>query len=194
MSSKQLWKALSQQCSWGAVLTAPTSACSSADRVRAYFYAAMHISFVLILLTTSMWPRVSVIVICLLYIIAFFISLLVCASFEEYADQMNNALELEKTQNSLVVAVLSVRIFTLLHAFMVCSKLMIFFGLIDIVYTIYQHRAGHSLLVDATTVWKEVERVRLDRRIRLVYNGVLVLVSFLAMLLHFYDMRSPRTW
>lgn len=89
---------------------------------------------------------------------------------------MTNAMDLEKSQNPIMLALVTVRIFSLVHAFMIRADYYFFFSLLDFAYTIYIAQK-YSLFIDATTVWKEVKRLRVDRSIRLGYNAFLVLVS-----------------
>lgn len=94
---------------------------------------------------------------------------------------MSNAMDLEQAQNPLAVASMSVRCFSIFHAYLIHGYLLILFGAVELVYN-YVVGRKYSLLVDATTVWREVKRLRQDRAIRVGFQGLLLVVSVLNML------------
>lgn len=179
--SKQLQKALSMQFSWVKIIFSEPNLYSSRERFQAYLFAAMHLCFVLTLFGHSLWTILSQVLTFMLQIGAFGVAMIAYATMEEYADKMSNAMELEQSQNPLMVASISIRCFSLFHAFLNHAYFLIFFGLVEVLYNIKVSRQ-RSLFIDATTVWKEVKVLRQDRGLRLGYNGVMVLIAILNML------------
>lgn len=108
------------------------------------------------------------------------------ALLEDYADKMNNALELEHTINPLIVAEVAVRSFACLLCVLMRSWFLLLAGSLEVVYDIYvvQRR---SLLIDATTIWKEIGVFRTDARIRIAYQVIMVVVAIVVLVVNLYN-------
>lgn len=164
------------QFQWVSVLITDRSHHTSGERKRAILFALLHAAFGLVVLSHLLTPIASWVLAFVLQTGAMAISLMELAMIEEYADRMNNALELEHVINPLLVAGMSVRCFACLQCILTRSWFLLLMGSLEVAYdvAVAQRR---SLLMDATTIWKELGTFRTDGRIRLAYNMIMVVVA-----------------
>lgn len=185
-NSKRLLEALQLQFQWIPVLVTDRSHHTKSERKRAVLFALLHLGFVLVVCGHFMTVVASWVLAFVLQVGSMGLCLMHLALLEEYADQMNNALELEHTINPLLVAEVAVRSFACLQCLLSWSWFLFLTGSLELVYDFYvvQHR---SLLIDATTIWKEIGTFRTDGRIRIAYQVVMVFVSITALVVNLYN-------
>ncbi|KAK7196120.1 Cornichon protein [Novymonas esmeraldas] len=184
-NSQRLTEAFRLQFQWVPVLITDRSHHTSGERKRAALFALLHVAFVLVLCGHFMSSIASWVLAFVLQSGAMGLSLMHLAMIEEYADRMNNALELEHTVNPLIVAGVAVRCFACLQSVLSRSWLLLLAGSVEVAYDVYvvQHR---SLLLDATTIWKEIGALRTDGRIRIVYQVVMVFAAIVHLVTSLY--------
>lgn len=154
------------------------------DKIRVSLFAAMHISFLLILIWSSNSYIMAQVLSLALQSVATGLSIIAFATLEEYADKMTNAIQLEQTQNPILLACVTIRCFGLIHALLHSSYYLVFFFLIEVMYTASKC-TDDRFFVDATTAWKDLRKLRFDRRIRIIYNAFLFLAVILNMIYKF---------
>lgn len=174
--TKRLAAAFQLQFRWVQVLFTDRQRYTGGERKRVYVFMVLHFCFVLVLFGHILHPFISWVLAFLMQAAALTLSMLHLAYVEDYAEKMNNAMELEKDVNPIMVAEISVRCFIVLHCILMHSWVLMALGVVELLYDLFVARQ-RSFLVDATTVWKEIEALRLDSRIRLGYQGFLVLCT-----------------
>ncbi|CBZ29779.1 conserved hypothetical protein [Leishmania mexicana MHOM/GT/2001/U1103] len=184
-STKRLADAFRLQFQWIPVLITDRSHHSGRERKRAMLFVLLHATFLMVLCGHFMSVIVSWVLAFILQSGAMSLCVMHLALLEEYADSMNNALELEHIVNSLIVSEVAVRCFASLQCILTGSWMFLLAGGIELAYDLQvaQHR---SLLIDATTIWKELDTFRTDGRIRAVYQILMVFFSIFYLVYSFY--------
>ncbi|KPA85034.1 hypothetical protein ABB37_01457 [Leptomonas pyrrhocoris] len=186
-NSKRLLEAMRLQFQWIPVLITDRSHhTSGAERKRAFLFVLLHAAFALVVCGHFMSVIASWVLAFVLQVGAMGLCLMHLALLEEYVDRMNNSLELEHTINPLIVAGVAVRSFACLQCLLSRSWCLLLAGSIELIYDLYvvQRR---SLLIDATTIWKEIGVFRTDGRIRLVYQVIMVFAAILYLVMSLYS-------
>lgn len=185
-NTKRLLEALRLQFQWIPVLITDRSHHTDRERKRAYLFALLHLAFLLVVCGHFMSVIASWVLAFVLQVGTMGLCLMHLALLEDYADKMNNALELEHTINPLIVAEVAVRFFACLQLLLTRSWFLLLAGSLEVVYDFYvvQHR---SLLIDATTIWKEIGVFRTDGRIRIAYQVIMVFLAITALVVNLYN-------
>ncbi|CAG9580534.1 conserved hypothetical protein [Leishmania major strain Friedlin] len=175
-STKRLTDAFWLQFEWIPVLITDRSHHTGRDRKRAMLFVLLHASFLMVLCGHFMSVIVSWALAFVLQSGAMVLCVTHLALLEEYADSMKNALELEHMINPLIIAEVAVRCFASLQCVLTGSWMLLLAGSIELAYDLHvtQHR---SLLIDAATIWKELEIFRTDGRVRTAYQVLMVLFA-----------------
>lgn len=184
-NSKRLWEALRLQFQWIPVLITDRSHHTSGERQRAILFAFLHLAFVLVICGHFVSVIASWVLAFVLQVGSMGLCLMHLALLEEYADKMNNALELEHVINPLLVAEAAVRTFACMQCLLSRSWYLLLAGSLELLYDLYvvQHR---SLLIDSTTIWKEIGTFRTDGRIRIAYQVIMVLLAIFYLVVSLY--------
>ncbi|AYU81950.1 conserved hypothetical protein [Leishmania infantum JPCM5] len=184
-STERLTDAFRLQFQWIPVLITDRSHHTGRERKRAMLFVLLHASFLMVLCGHFMSVTVSWVLAFILQSGAMALCVMHLALLEEYADSMTNALELEHMVNPLIIAEAAVRCFASLQCVLTGSWMLLLAGSIELAYDLHvtQHR---SLLIDATTIWKELETFRTDGRIRTAYQILMVLFAIFYLVYLFY--------
>ncbi|ESL07491.1 hypothetical protein TRSC58_04819 [Trypanosoma rangeli SC58] len=178
-ASHRLREALVMQLDWVTVLVTQRRRSYSAWRVRqSALFAFMHFCFLLVLCGHFVHEVVTWALAFLLQTAALCLSILHITLVTDYADRMNNAMELEHQLNPLIIAELSIRCFAFLHCVLMGGWFMAIANLLELVYDYWIFRKG-DFLVDATTAWKRLGALEVDSRVRLVYQALMVVAAML---------------
>ncbi|CAJ1034606.1 putative Cornichon protein [Leishmania utingensis] len=185
-STKRLTDAFRLQFQWIPVLITDRSHHTSGDRKRSVLFAVLHVTFLLVLCGHFVSVMASWVLAFILQAGAMGLCVLHLTILEEYADRMNKSLELEHVINPLIIAEASVRCFACLQCVLSRSWLLLLAGCVEIAYDVYvvQHR---SLLIDGTTIWKEVDIFRTDGRLRVAYQLLMIPVCILYLIFSIYN-------
>ncbi|EAN93371.1 hypothetical protein C3747_109g104 [Trypanosoma cruzi] len=177
-------EAVAMQIDWVHVLITERHRPHTTWKIRqAAFFAFMHFCFLMVFLGHFVHNIVTWVLAFLLQVAALLLSIFHISSVTDYADKMNNAMELEQQLNPLIIAELSIRCFALLHCLLMGGWLMGIAGLLELAYDYWIFRRG-DFLVDATTAWKKLGALEMDSRVRLAYQGVMVIASIFSFI-HF---------
>ncbi|KAG5470792.1 hypothetical protein LSCM1_02042 [Leishmania martiniquensis] len=185
--TERLTDAFWLQFQWVPVLITDRSHHTSGERKRCALFAVMHVAFLLVLFGHFLSIVVSWALAFIMQAGAMGLCLMHLAMLEEYADRMNNALELEHVVNPFIVGGVAVRCFACLQCILTRSWLLFLAGSVEILYDLYVAQQ-RSLLIDGTTIWKEIRTYRIDGRIRLGYQVVMVVASVLYLLFSIFTM------
>ncbi|ORC91369.1 uncharacterized protein TM35_000063740 [Trypanosoma theileri] len=147
-------------------------------RRQAQFFAVMHICFLLVLFGHFVHEVITWALAFLLQTAAFCVSLFHFIFVNEYGDRMNNAMELEQEVNPLVIGEFTIRCFAILHYLLMGAWMMPIAGALELIYDYHIFRKG-DFLVDATTAWKKLEALKLDSRLRVGYQTLMLLATIL---------------
>ncbi|KAG5471211.1 hypothetical protein CUR178_02522 [Leishmania enriettii] len=172
-STERLTDAFRLQFQWIPVLITDRSHHTSGERKRCALFAVLHVVFALVIFGHFMHIIVSHALAFILQAGAMGLCLIHLAMLEEYADRMNNALELEHAVNPLIVSGVAVRCFACLQCVLTRSWPVLLAGSVEIMYDFYVAQQ-RSLLIDGTTIWKEIGTFRRDGRIRVAYQVTMV--------------------
>ncbi|RHW68314.1 Cornichon protein [Trypanosoma brucei equiperdum] len=150
---------------------------TSFARVRAALFASMHACFIVTLLFYFVFEPFSWVLAFLIQLILFIISVVHTALISEYEERLNNAMELERQLNPLIIAELTFRCFSLFHLFLLHWWFAFAVGLLEPLHNYWSYRRAH-FLVDAATTWKQLGSLRTDARLRLMIQGLLLILTF----------------
>ncbi|KAG8346834.1 putative Cornichon protein [Trypanosoma vivax] len=189
-NSQRFYDALAMQGSWVRVLvTQRHRPHTSRVRKQAMLFAFMHLCFLLVFAMHFFHTIVAWVLAFLLQTAAVFVSVLHLVFVLEYEDRTNNAMELEQQLNPLIIAELSIRLFSLVHLFMLRWWISLVFSLAEPLYDYWIFRRG-AFLVDATSAWKQLRLLRLDARLRIVYHAILLVFSSIALVFSIVEERE----
>ncbi|KPI84589.1 hypothetical protein ABL78_6350 [Leptomonas seymouri] len=184
---KRLLEALRLQFQWIPVLITDRSRHTRSDeRRRAYLFVLLHFSFALVVCGHFMSVIASWVLAFVLQVGSMGLCLMHLALLEDYADRMSNPQEVEYSINPLVVAEVAVRSFACLQCILTHSWYLLLAGSIELFYDLYVAQQ-RSLLIDATTIWKEIGMFRTDGRIRAVYQVIMVFLAVLYLVVSLYN-------
>lgn len=187
-NSAHLAKAIKMQFKWVDVVFKKKKPHTTVQKLQTWFFAALHLCILLSLLGSLYSSVLAQIAALCLQTFATALSVITYALLEEYADKMSSAVELERTQNPLLVASATLRLFSIFHAFLFSSRAIFFLFLLEAMYAV-KKCAEIPFFVDATTAWKDVKRLKSDRRICMVYNSLMFIGVILNMS---YMLSTPR--
>ncbi|RNF14263.1 uncharacterized protein Tco025E_06107 [Trypanosoma conorhini] len=187
-ASHRLREAVTMQLDWVTVLLTERRRPYTSWRIKqAALFAFMHFCFLMVFFGHFVHQIVTWVLAFLLQTAALCISIFHIAIVTDYADRMNNAMELEQQLNPLIIAELSIRCFALLHCVLMGGWIMMIASLLELVYDYWIFRKG-DLIVDATTAWKKLGALEIDSRVRLVYQAFMVVVAILNLVLSLMSM------
>lgn len=175
-SANRLVEAFQLQFSWIRVLLVDPSRYSHAERKRCVVFAVMHLCFVLMVFLHFLSHFASWVLAFVMQGAALCLALIHMGFVEEYVTKKGNALDTERLVNVVIVAEVAVRCFATLHCLLMRSTVLFLFCFAELLYdfVVAQRR---SLLLDATTIWKEIRTFQTDSRIRIAYQAFLTVAS-----------------
>ncbi|RNF08634.1 hypothetical protein TraAM80_02660 [Trypanosoma rangeli] len=178
-ASHRLREALAMQLDWITVLVTHRRRSYSMWRTKqSALFAFMHFCFLLVLFAHFVNEVVTWALTFLLQTAALCLSLLHITLVTDYAERMNNAMELEQQLNPLIIAELSIRCFALLNCVLMGGWFMTIASLLELGYDYWIFRKS-DFLVDATTAWKKLGALEVDSRVRLLYQAFMVIAAML---------------
>ncbi|GET91722.1 hypothetical protein, conserved [Leishmania tarentolae] len=183
-STRRLTEAFQLQFQWIPVLITNRHHHTGRERKWAMLFVVLHSTFLMVLCGHFMSVIVSWVLAFILQSGAMALCVMHLALLEEYADSMNNALELEHMVNPLIVAGVSVRCFASLQSVFTGWWMFLLGGGVEVAYNVYVAQR-RSLLIDATTIWKELDTYRMDGRIRTVYQVLMVVFAVYCLIYSF---------
>lgn len=175
-ASEHLTEAVRRQFGWVLVLAKNPKETSRVDRQQAWVLCALHICFALMLVAHAVTVVASWALAFILQLVDVAIAVLYYTYLRRYQEKRLEAMEVERLGNPLMIAQMAVRAFALLHAFLMGSKTMLFTGLLEVAYNFYVSRE-HSLLVDATKLWREVQWRDRDAAVRWGFQMVMMVLA-----------------
>jgi len=188
MSSVQrLFNAFRLQFQWVTVLITDPSRYSNADRKRCVVFAVMHACFVLILFLHVISFLASCILAFVMQGAALCLAIFHMGFIEEYASKKGNALDTERLVNTVIVGEIAVRCFCALHCILMSSYTFFLLCLVELLYDVVATR-NRSLLLDATTIWKEIHFYSRDSQVRIGFQVVLTVYSVIHLMLKMSEM------
>ncbi|EPY26847.1 hypothetical protein AGDE_11062 [Angomonas deanei] len=94
----------------------------------------------------------------------------------EYINEKKDPIKLEKDLNPILVATITIRLFTIFHSLLTLSYPLLLLGFVELGYNYYVS-TRRPILLDATTIWKDINKIQLDSQIRVGYSVFLSLFS-----------------
>lgn len=182
--SSHLAEAIKMQFEWISIANKKRKLHTSTEKLQAGLFAALHLCIFLSLLGSIFSFIFAQIAILFVQIFATALSIITYALLLEYADKMSNAVELERSQNPLLVASVTLRFFLIFLAFFFSTHYICFLFLLDAIYTVIKC-SEEPFFVDATTVWKNVKRLKNVRRNSVICNIVMAIGATLNMIYTF---------
>ncbi|EPY33726.1 hypothetical protein STCU_02040 [Strigomonas culicis] len=186
----RLKKAMKAQFDWIPILITDRKRSTPLEKKRALIYAFIPFVFLLVLVVQTWHPLMVSLGAFLLQAVATLLTVLYHGFVLDYSNETTDPSELERLLNPIIVATFSIRLFATLHALMVGAWILLIAYTVEFAYVYYAASRG-SLLVDATTVWKDIKRIRWDTYYRLAIELFLVL-SCIANLL--YTILAGKAW
>lgn len=153
---------------------------SSMDRMRAYFFLAVYIiGFVALIGSISHFIS-GILVLLLIQIVELLLIMLYAFNLNDYKSKNADAMQCERSCNPVVDAYLAVRVLQLLQAFYMGNYTFLLILLVVGGYILWWGYTGR-LHVDATNLWREINKIEVSSFIFIAVEIALLLAAFVSM-------------
>lgn len=154
---------------------------SSIERMRSYFFLAVYIIGFIAFIGTMFHYISGLITTLLIQIIELMFIMVYAFNLNDYKAKNVDAMQCERSCNPVIDAYLAVRVLQLLQVFYMGSYVFLLFLAVVGGYTLWWGYNGR-LHVDATNLWREINKVELNSFIFIGIEISLLIVAFITMI------------
>lgn len=176
-SSRRLTEALRRQFDWVPILVFRRAGVPAAERRQAMLFCTMHVCLSALVFVHAVTVVASWVFSIFLQLIAVSFATVYLSYLRRYQDKAVEAVEVERLGNPLLIAQITIRGICVAQALLMGSKHIFLLGLLDVAYNWYVARSPRSLLLDATSLWREIDRRSWDALVRLGYQVAMTLAA-----------------